>query len=59
MNRYKWYRKLLGGTWYKISYTEKRNGGMDKVKVTLWGRAFDIIEYEVKFNAEIIKIEKY
>lgn len=58
MNRFKWYRKWIGGTWYYISYSYKKDIGMTRVFETHWWYG-DIEWYRQYDNFEILKIENY
>lgn len=58
LNNFKWYRRLIGGVWYKISYNYKRDGGMTKVFEEEWVNG-DISYYKQFNNFTIIETEDY
>jgi hypothetical protein len=54
MKKYRWYRKLMGGTWYKHQFTKDAEQLTFPQGVTWWARYSKLNRY-----SEVIETETY
>lgn len=55
LGKYKWYRKLIGGNWYKHQFTEDALQISLTWKGTWWARYWVMNRYSIVIEQEIYK----
>lgn len=55
----KQYRKMIGGDWYYITFTYKRDNGMSRLTEFMWCNQSNLFLFQNKDNFEILKTENY